>query len=60
MPPDALMVSNAVFRLDADGCADGGAITAAVNTAHIYMNCANSLCRVIIPEGIGFVAMIWF
>ena len=54
------MVSNAVFRLDADGRADGGAITAAVNTAHIYMNCANSLCRVIIPEGIGFVAMIWF
>ena len=58
MPPDALMVSNAVFRLDADGCADGGAITAAVNTAHIYKNCANSLCFVIIPEDIGLVSTI--
>ena len=54
------MVSNAVFRLDADGRADGGAITAAGDTAHIYMNCANSLCRVIIPEGIGLVSVIWF
>ena len=35
------LVSNAVFRLDADGCAGSGAITAAVNTAHVYMNCAN-------------------
>ena len=29
-----------MFRLDADGCAGSGAITAAVNKAHIYMNCA--------------------
>ena len=35
------LVSNAVFRLDADGCAGVGAITAAVRTAHIYMNCAH-------------------
>lgn len=35
------IVSNAVFRLDADGCAGSGAITGAVDTAHVYMNCAN-------------------
>ena len=35
------IVSNAVFRLDADGCAGTGAITGAVNTAHVFMNCAN-------------------
>ena len=35
------LVSNAVFRLDANGCAGSGAITAAVNKAHIFMNCAN-------------------
>ena len=35
------LISNAVFRLDADGCAGSGAITAAVNKAHIFMNCAN-------------------
>ncbi len=35
------LVSNAVFRLDADGCAGLGAITGAVNTAHIFMNCEN-------------------
>ena len=32
-------VNDAVFRLDADGCAGSGAITAAVNTAHVYLNC---------------------
>ncbi len=35
------LISNAVFRLDADGCAGSGAITGAVNTAHVFMNCAN-------------------
>lgn len=35
------LVSNAVFRLDADGCAGSAGITGAVNTAHVYMNCAN-------------------
>ena len=35
------LVSNAVFRLDADGCAGIAAITGAVNTAHIFLNCAN-------------------
>ena len=34
------LVSNAVFRLDADGCAGTGAITGAISTAHIFMNCA--------------------
>jgi len=33
-------VQDAVFRLDANGCAGLGAITAAVNTAHVYMNCS--------------------
>ena len=44
------IVSNAVFRLDADGCAGQGAITAAVNKAHIYMNCAN------VPNDLYFAA----
>ncbi len=44
------LVSNAVFRLDADGCAGSGAITAAVNTAHIFMNCAN------VPNNLYFAA----
>ena len=35
------LISNAVFRLDADGCAGTGAITGAVNSAHVFMNCAN-------------------
>ena len=35
------LVSNAVFRLDADGCAGLAAITGTVNTSHVYMNCAN-------------------
>jgi len=35
------LISNAVFRLDADGCAGSGAITGAVNKAHVFMNCAN-------------------
>ena len=34
-------INDAVFRLDADGCAGSGAITGAVNTAHVFMNCAN-------------------
>jgi len=44
------LVSNAVFRLDADGCAGSGAITAAVNKAHIFMNCAN------VPNDLYFAA----
>ena len=44
------LVSNAVFRLDADGCAGSGAITAAVNKAHIFMNCAN------VPNNLYFAA----
>lgn len=44
------IVSNAVFRLDADGCAGLGAITAAVSKAHIYMNCAN------VPNDLYFAA----
>lgn len=44
------IVSNAVFRLDADGCAGASAITAAVNKAHIYMNCAN------VPNDLYFAA----
>ena len=35
------IISNAVFRLDTDGCAGSGAITAAVNSAHIFMNCTS-------------------
>ena len=35
------LISNAVFRLDADGCAGLAAVTAAVNKAHVFMNCAN-------------------
>ena len=34
------IVSNAVFRLDADGCAGSGAITGAVDTAHVFFNCS--------------------
>ncbi len=34
------LVSNAVFRLDADGCAGTGAITGAVARAHIFVNCS--------------------
>jgi len=34
------LISNAVFRLDADGCAGAGAITAAVDKAHIFANCS--------------------
>ncbi len=35
------IVSNAVFRLDADGCAGTGGITGAVDTAHVFIDCAN-------------------
>ena len=44
------IISNAVFRLDANGCAGSGAITAAVNKAHIFMNCAN------VPNDLYFAA----
>lgn len=44
------LVSNAVFRLDANGCAGIAAITAAVNSAHIYMNCAT------VPNDMYFAA----
>ena len=44
------LVSNVVFRLDADGCAGTGAITAAVNTAHVFMNCAN------VPNSMRFLS----
>ena len=44
------IVSNAVFRLDADGCAGTGAITGAVNSAHIYLNCAR------VPNSFRFLA----
>lgn len=43
------IVSNAVFRLDADGCAGVAAITGAVNTAHIFLNCEN------VPNDIRFL-----
>ena len=33
-------INDAVFRLDANGCAGSGAITAAVDTAHIFVNCS--------------------
>lgn len=42
------LVSNAVFRLDANGCAGSGAITAAVSSAHIFMNCT------IVPNDLYF------
>ena len=34
-------VNSAVFRLDADGCAGTAGITGTVETAHVYLNCAN-------------------
>ena len=43
------LVSNAVFRLDADGCAGAGAITGAVDTAHVFVDCAN------VPNDIFFL-----
>ena len=44
------IVSKAVFRLDADGCAGVATITAAVNTAHIFLNCDN------VPNDMYFAA----
>ena len=44
------IVSNVVFRLDADGCAGTGAITGAVNSSHVYLNCAR------VPNSFRFLA----
>ena len=44
------LVSNAVFRLDADGCAGTGAITGAINTAHVFINCEN------VPNDLRFLS----
>ena len=46
-------VNDAVFRLDADGCAGTGAITGAVNKAHVYFNCD------VVPNNMYFAASYW-
>lgn len=42
-------INDAVFRLDANGCAGTGAITGAVNAAHIFVNCET------VPNDITFL-----
>ena len=43
------LVSNAVFRLDADGCAGSGAITGATSSAHVFVDCAT------VPNDLVFI-----
>ena len=45
------IVSNAVFRLDADGCAGTAGITGAVDTAHVFIDCANVPNELIFVKG---------
>ena len=47
-------VNDAVFRLDADGCAGSGAITAAVATAHIFLNCTT------VPNDLRIIGTWWY